>query len=194
MYTIRWIIFSLLTISLQAQTTWIIDGSHSNVGFTVTHLVVSETSGRFNKFEGQVTAQKEDFSDAQVTIKIQVKSIDTNNERRDKHLVSEDFFFADQYPEITFISKSFQKIKDGEYLINGDLTMRGVTKPIELKARYKGQVKMGNNRIKAGWTAAGSLNRFDYGLKWNELMETGSMMVGETVQLQFNIELVTTTS
>ncbi|MBX7151060.1 YceI family protein [bacterium] len=189
------VIFSLalLAFSLniaKAQTRWESDQVHSNAIFTVTHLVVSEVSGHFKEFSASMVSTKDDFSDSKVEATIKVASISTDNEKRDGHLKSEDFFYAEKYPEIKFISKSFTKTGDKTYKITGDLTMRGVTKTIELNAIYKGSVKDPWGNTKTGWTATGSLNRFDYGLNWNSLIEAGGAVVGETVNLQLNIAFV----
>lgn len=188
------ILFVLLTcfVSLGgfAQQKWTIDVSHSNIQFTVSHMVVAEVTGRFTDFTGTVIGSKEDFTDARAEVTIQVSSINTDNIKRDEHLRSSDFFDAAKFPEIKFISKSVAKEKENVYTIAGDLTMKGITKPITLEAVYRGQVKDPWGGTRAGWKARASLDRFDYGLTWNKLIETGGLVVGRTVQMEFNVELV----
>ncbi|NUM80036.1 YceI family protein [bacterium] len=180
----------LLTFKANAQTAWETDPVHSNALFTVTHLVVSEVTGHFKEFSATMESTKADFSDSKVEATIKTASISTDNDKRDGHLKSQDFFYAEKFPEIKFVSKSFTKTGDKTYKIAGDLTMRGVTKTIELNAVYKGSVKDPWGNTKTGWTATGSLNRFDYGLNWNSLIEAGGAVVGETVNLQLNIAFV----
>lgn len=184
------VLFSFGLNVARAQTTWEADPVHSNVLFTVTHLLVSEVTGHFKEFSATMASTKDDFSDAKVEASIKVASISTDIEKRDLHLRSEDFFYSEKYPEIKFISKSFTKTGDKTYKITGDLTMRGVTKTIDLNAIYKGSVKDPWGNTKTGWTATGSVNRFDYGLNWNSLIEAGGAVVGETVNLQLNIAFV----
>ncbi len=175
---------------LHSQTQWTIDASHSNIQFTVSHMVVAEVTGRFGEFSGTVTTAKEDFADAKADVTIKTGSINTDNTKRDEHLKSEDFFDAVKFPESKFISKSVAKAADGTYIISGDLTMKGITKPIQLEAVYKGQVKDPWGGTRAGWKAKSSLDRFDFGLTWNKLIDTGGLVVGRIVELNFNVELV----
>lgn len=176
--------------SLQAQTKWTIDASHSNIQFTVTHMVIAEVTGRFGEFSGSVTTTKDDFTDAKAEVTIKVASINTDNAKRDEHLKADDFFDAAKFPEMKFFSKSVAKAADGRYIIDGDLTMKGVTKNVKLDAVYRGQVKDPWGGTRAGWKAKSSLDRFDYGLTWNKLIESGGLVVGRTVEMDFNIELV----
>ena len=180
----------LFSVSIQAQTKWVIDASHSNIQFTVSHMVVAEVTGRFGEFSGTVTTTKDDFTDAKAEVVIKVSSINTDNTKRDEHLKADDFFDAVKFPEIKFFSKSVAKAVDDSYIIDGDLTMKGITKPIKLEAVYKGQVKDPWGGTRAGWKAKSSLDRFDYGLTWNKLIESGGLVVGRTIDLSFNIELM----
>ena len=141
------LVFSSLLVlafvfSAFAQSTeWKIDKPHTNVGFTVTHLVISDVTGRFNEVEGSIKSSDEDFDGAQVSIVIQTASINTDNEKRDTHLRSEDFFNAEKNPEITFKSTSFKKVSDEKYEITGNLSMNGVTHEVVLDATLKGIIK-----------------------------------------------------
>lgn len=180
----------LINVSAFAQSNWGVDVSHSNVLFTVSHLVVSDVQGYFKEFDATLGYTKEDFSDATATMTIKVNSINTGIEKRDAHLKSDDFFAADKFAEITFTSKSFKKTGKNTFKITGDLTMRGTTKTVELDAVYRGEIKDPWGNTKSGWKINGSVNRFDYGLKWNAAMETGGLVVGENVDITINLEMV----
>jgi polyisoprenoid-binding protein YceI len=179
----------LSLISISAQSNWVIDKVHSKVQFTVTHLVISEVTGLFKSFDGTITAGKDDFSDAKIDFSIDVNSISTENDQRDTHLKSDDFFNAAKFPKITFVGKSMQKAGDNKYKLTGDFTMRDVTKQITLDVLYNGTIKDPWGNTKAGFKITGDLNRFDYNLKWNALIETGGAVVSKTVYLTVNLEL-----
>jgi polyisoprenoid-binding protein YceI len=181
---------ALAALVTTAQTTWVVDPSHSKVNFTVEHLVISEVDGTFKKFDGKVTASKEDFTDSKITFMVDVKSINTDTEKRDGHLRSEDFFYVEKYPEMTFESTSFQKVTDKNYKLKGNLTMRGVTKPIEFSVKYGGQADDGYGNTKAGFIAKGKVNRMDYGVAWNAKTKQGGWTVGEDVEITLKLELV----
>ncbi len=176
-------------ISLSAQTKWALDKSHSNVQFSVSHLVISEVTGQFKSFDGDIEASKEDFSDAKINFLIDVASISTENEKRDVHLKSDDFFNAEKFPKITFKGKSLKKVSGKNYKLVGDLTMRDVTKEVTLDVVYNGTIKDPWGNIKAGFKITGELNRFDFNLKWNTLMEAGGAVVGKTVYITVNLQL-----
>ena len=187
---------SLLIVALiasevnYAQTTkWDFDLGHSNIQFSISHMVISEVTGNFKSYEGTVLSDKEDFSDAKINFTIKVNSIDTHNEKRDQHLVGTDFFDAEKYPEITFKSKSLTKVSENKYKLTGDFTMHGVTKTIELDVKYGGTIKDPWGNTKAGFKITGTINRYDFGLKWNSTLETGGLMLGEELELVCNIEL-----
>ena len=179
------ILFAIGVTQVAAQD-WSIDKAHTNIRFTVTHMVVSEVDGKFNDFEGTVTGGDDKFVGADVDFTAKAASVDTDNERRDNHLKSDDFFNAEQYPDIKFKGKI---TKEGEkYFLVGDFTMRDVTKPIKFDVKYNGKVDAGRN-WKAGFKVTGVINRFDYGLKWASTMEAGGLVVAEDVQVTCNIEL-----
>lgn len=169
-------------------TTWIVDPIHSDVQFKVKHLVISTVTGAFNQFEGNATAT-DDFEDVQVNFKIDVKSIDTKNADRDNHLKTGDFFDADTHPEIVFHSTSWKKVGEGEFELTGDLTMKGVTKPVTLKAEFGGVEKDAYGNTKAGFEVIGKINRKEFGLTYNALTETGGLALGEDIKLASNIQL-----
>jgi len=146
--------------------------------------------GRFKKFEGTVVTQGEDFATAKIDGKIQANSVYTGNQDRDKDLAGEDFFYTSKFPEILFKSKSSVKTGDNTYDFIGDLTIRGVTKPIVLKAKYKSQQKLSNGMTRVNLFVTGSLNRLEYGLKWNDIIESGKAIVGDEVDIKMNIALL----
>lgn len=179
-----------VSAALYAQpATWAIDASHSAIRFSVTHLVISETEGKFNKFDGTLKAAQPDFSDAVIEFSADVKSVDTGNEQRDTHLKGADFFDADKFPKLSFKSTSMKKVSDGKYKVSGELTMKGVTKAVELDVTHNGTVKDPWGSTKAGFKLAGEINRFDYGLTWSKATETGGLVVGDKVRLNLNVEL-----
>src|ERR1700712_2288875 len=120
------------------MSTFKIDASHSEVSFKIKHLMITNVTGHFNKFEGTIESDKEDFSDAKISFEADIASIDTKSPDRDTHLKGDDFFKAEEFPKLTFVSTGFKKIDGEEYLLTGDLTLRGVTKPVELKVEYGG--------------------------------------------------------
>jgi polyisoprenoid-binding protein YceI len=182
----------VITATSSAQTTWTIDVPHSKISFSVAHMVISETEGRFTKFDAKVTSNNADFTDATVEFSADVNSIDTDNAQRDGHLKSPDFFDAAKYPTLTFKSTSFKKVDGNKYKVTGDLTIKGVTKSVELDATYGGTQNLGaafGNGVKAGFKLTGAINRKDFGLTWNKALETGGVVVGETVSLSIKVEL-----
>ena len=171
------------------MTTWKVDQSHSEIKFKVKHLVVSTVTGQFTSFSGTVDAGKPDFSDAKISFEADVNSINTKNEQRDGHLKSADFFDAANYPKLTFVSKSITKKSDNEYVVAGDITIRGTTKEISLNVTYNGTTKGFGGVDVAGFEITGKLNRFDFGLHWNALTEAGGIVVSDEVKLEISAEL-----
>ncbi len=177
--------------SVFAQTNWTVDKSHASVGFSVEHLVVSETEGKFRKFDGTlVQANATDFADAKVNVTIDAASIDTDDEKRDGHLKSAEFFDVAKFPTITFVSTSFKKINDKNYKLTGNLTLHGVTKVVVLDVTYKGTAKDPWGNTHAGFKATGKINRKDFGLTWNAALESGGLVVGEEVTIAINLEFL----
>ncbi len=177
------------TAPVQAVT-WTIDKYHTDVRFSVSHLVVSDVDGRFKSFDGGMTSAKPDFSDAAINFTVDVNSINTDNENRDKHLQSDDFFNAAKFPQIKFVSKSFQSLGSSKYKLTGDLTIRDVTKPVTFDVTYGGTVtsaSMGGTY--AGFKAKTTINRFDYNLKWDKTTEAGGLVVGKDVEITLNISM-----
>jgi len=175
---------------VQAPAKWVVDKAHSNVRFSVSHLIVSDVDGSFKSFDGSMTASKPDFTDASIAFAADVNSINTDNENRDKHLKSDDFFNAEKFPQIKFVSKSFKSVGNNKYSLAGDLTIRDITKPVTFDVNYGGTVTsaaMGGTH--AGFKAKTTINRFDYNLKWNAATETGGAVVGKEVEITLNIDM-----
>lgn len=184
------VVLVLTASSLFAQTEWSLDKSHSQVGFSVTHLVITEVDGYFKDYDAKVVTKGDDFSTATIDFTVNTSSIFTDNEGRDKHLRSDDFFNAEKYPQMTFKGKSLKKLGDNKYKLVGDLTIRDVTKQVELDVKYNGMVKDPWGNTKAGFRVTGEINRFDYNLKWDKAIETGSLVVGKEVELIIDLQLV----
>jgi polyisoprenoid-binding protein YceI len=184
---------SLLVMSANAQVNWKVDASHSKLGFSVTHLMVSETEGKFKVYEGSVNSKSEmDFTDAKIEFSADVASINTEDEKRDGHLKSPDFFDAEKYPKITFKSTSMKPSAKSKttYILTGDLTMHGVTKKVTFTAVGASKiVKDPYGNIKNGFKVSGTINRKDFGLTWNMALEAGGVIVSEDVKIDLNIEL-----
>ena len=181
------IVFSLAAVtSTFAQNTWTIDKSHSKVGFNVIHMAVSEVEGKFNDFDGTIISKSDDFNGAEISFVAKTTSIDTDNERRDTHLKSPDFFEAEKFPEITFKGNLLKK--DGKYKLVGDFTMKGVTKKVEFDVAYGGSITT-ERGAKAGFKLSGSVNRQEYGLSWNNKLAGGELAVSDNVELIVKIEL-----
>lgn len=178
-------------LSLNAQTTeWKTDVSHSKISFDVSHLVISSVTGFFRDYNISFKSDKEDFSDAKISFTAEVNSIDTDNEKRDEHLKSEDFFDAANHSQIIFVGKSFKKTDANNYKLVGDFTMRGITQEIELDVEYKGTIKDPWGGTRAGFEISGEVNRTEFGLKWNKALEAGGVLVGEEVELICVVELI----
>jgi len=186
-------IFAILIVLASAnfaQNEWSFDPTHTSIGFNVTHLVITEVDGKFKSFDGKIVAKDDTFEDAKISFTADVNSIDTENEKRDAHLRGEDFFNAEKFPKLSFEGKSFEKVGEKKYVLTGDLTMRGVTKEVKLDVKMNGIVTDPWGNTKAGFHISGALNRFDYGLNWNALMEAGGAVVSKEVDLDMNIQLV----
>jgi polyisoprenoid-binding protein YceI len=171
-----------------STTKWIIDPTHSEVAFKVKHLVISTVTGYFRKFEGAVESASEDFNGASVTFSLDVNSIDTNQSDRDQHLKSADFFDTASFPSIAFAGKLVNQ--GGEYQLQGDLTLKGITQQVTLDVTYGGTVADPYGQTKAGFEIEGKLNRKDFGLTWSAITEAGSVVVSDQVRLQLSVQLV----
>jgi polyisoprenoid-binding protein YceI len=179
---------TLTSASVQAPTKWNLDKSHSNVKFTVTHMVVAETEGSFKVFDGSVEHTKADWSDAKINFSVDINSINTDNENRDKHLKSDDFFNAEKFPTATFVGKTFKPLGNNKYELVGDLTIRDITKSVKFDVKFGG-IATSTRGDKAGFKATATINRFDYNLKWDRATEAGGLVVGKEVDVTVLLEL-----
>jgi polyisoprenoid-binding protein YceI len=167
--------------------TWVVDKPHTNVKFSVAHLVISDVDGNFKTFDGTMESSKADFSDAKITFTAEVNSINTDNEMRDNHLKSDEFFNAVKFPQIKFVSTSFTPLGDNKYKLVGNLTIRDVTKSVTFDVKYGGTVvAMGGTH--AGFKATTTIDRFDYNLKWSKTTEAGGMVAGKDVEITINAD------
>jgi polyisoprenoid-binding protein YceI len=167
---------------------WSVDPMHSGVKFSVTHMTVSEVDGSFKVFTGSIVSPTADFTNATINFTADVNSVNTDNDMRDKHLKGEEFFNVEKYPSMKFVSTSFKKIKGNIYALEGDLTIRDVTKKTKFAVFYGGAVKDPYGNTKAGFKATGKISRAAYGLKWNKMTEAGGAMVGDEVNIVLNLE------
>jgi polyisoprenoid-binding protein YceI len=166
--------------------TWTVDVAHSSVGFVVRHLVVAKTRGRFGEFEGTITVAEDPLA-SKVVATAKTASVDTNDENRDNHLRTSDFFEAEKYPTITFESSSITA-HGSDYELAGDLTIKGVTKPVTFDLEFEGVVTDPWGNTKAGFTAETEINRKEWGLDYNAVLEAGGVLIGEKVKIVLEIE------
>jgi len=169
-------------------TKWAIDPTHSEITFKVKHLMISNVKGEFRTFQANIDG--EDFTNSTISANIDANSISTNNNDRDAHLKSPDFFEVEKYPEITFVSTSLKKVDDNEYELVGNLTMKGITKEIKLNTEFGGFMKDPYGNEKAGFSINGKLNRKDFGLNWNAALEAGGVMVGNEIKINAEVQFV----
>lgn len=168
---------------------WKIDPAHSEVQFKVKHLMIATVTGHFKQFDLDVETENEDFSSAsKIAFTADINSIDTNNEQRDGHLKSADFFSADEFPQIAFVGKRYEG--NGEAKLHGDLTIKGITKPVTVDVEHGGVVVDPYGQTKAGFTVTGKISRKEFGLTWNAVTEAGSVVVSDDIRLHAEIQLV----
>ena len=169
---------------------WALDPTHSEIIFKVKHLMISTVTGQFKSFNASAETETDDFNTAtKIEFTADIDSIDTNNEQRNGHLKSADFFDAEKYPQLKFIGKKYEA-DDNEGKITGKLTMHGVTKPITLHVEFGGIVKDPYGQTKAGFTVTGKINRKDFGLSWGGVTETGGVVLGDEVKINAEIQLI----
>ncbi len=172
------------------MATYKIDGSHSDVAFKVKHLMISSVTGHFKEYDSTLELEGEDLTTAKIFFEAVIDSIDTKNEQRDGHLKGDDFFNADEFPKLTFTSTSTSKTSESEFIVTGDLTIRGVTKSMDLNVEYNGKTKDPWGMERLGFEISGKINRIEFGLKWSGLTEAGGFVVSEDVKLSINAEFV----
>ena len=177
------------TVTAPARTQWVIDAAHSNVEFSVRHLMIATVKGRFADVQGTVEIDDENPGNSTIDVAIAAASIDTRMAQRDEHLRSADFFDVATFPTLTFKSRRIER--DGDELkVTGDLTIRGVTREVVLDVASQGRQVDPWGSQRAGFEATGKIKRSDFGLTWNQALETGGVMVGDDVKLSFDVELV----
>ena len=173
-----------------AKTNWLVDPAHSEVQFKVKHLMITNVTGHFRKFDLKVETEDNDFSRASsIVFTADIDSIDTNTAQRDTHLKSTDFFAAQEFPQIKFTGKKLER-KDDQYTLVGDLTIRDITKPISLDVEFGGVVTDPYGQTKAGFTVDGKLKRKDYNLTWDAVTEAGQVVVSNEIRIHCEIQLI----
>jgi polyisoprenoid-binding protein YceI len=173
-----------------SNTKWVIDPAHSEIHFKVKHLLIATVTGQFNKFECVVETDGDNFLTAKVHFSADINSISTNNEQRDAHLRTNDFFDATHHPKLTFEGTKMEKTGEDEYKLYGTLTMRGVSKEIVLNAEYGGTTIDPWGQTRVGFEVTGKINRKDFGVSFSMVSETGSILLGEEVKVLANTEFV----
>jgi len=180
----------MTTATHTRTSTWTIDPTHSIAEFAVKHLVITTVKGRFRDLEGTIEIDEAQPENSSVEAKIAVASVDTNVEDRDKHLRSDDFFNAEQFPYLTFRSTRIERLGEERFKLIGELTIRDVTKEVDLDGEYEGQIAdpWGNQR--AAFTATTQISRKEFGIRWNQALETGGAVVGDNVKITLHLEAV----
>jgi polyisoprenoid-binding protein YceI len=171
-------------------TKWALDPTHSEIGFKVKHMMFTNVSGNFANFNVTAETSGDDFAGAKIEFTADTASVNTNNEQRDGHLKSGDFFDAENFPKISFLATSYKQVSGNDYELTGNLTIKDVTKSVTLNVENGGLMKDPWGNIKAGFTITGKINRNDFGLVWNAALETGGVLVSEEVKINCEIQLV----
>ncbi|MES2003823.1 MAG: YceI family protein [Bacteroidota bacterium] len=172
------------------MSTYKIDAAHSEITFKVKHLMITNVTGSFTKFDATLESNSADFSDAKITFEADVNSISTNNEQRDGHLKSDDFFAADKFPKMSFVSTGFAHLAGTEFLMKGNLTIRDITKPVELAVEYGGTATDPYGQVKSGFEIGGKINRKEFGLGWGAVTEAGGVVVSDEVKLHMAVQMI----
>lgn len=169
---------------------WQIDNSHTHVGFSVKHMMIATVRGEFKQYSGTLELDTSDLTRSRISGDIEVASLDTREANRDQHLRSADFFDAEQFPRISFVSRRIERLDEENYRVIGDLTIRGITREVSLEAEYSGIHKDPWGATRTGFMVRGAIDRKEFGLTWNAALETGGVLVGEKVKLELDIEAV----
>ena len=173
-----------------ATTKWVLDPTHSELGFKIKHLMISTVTGQFNQFSATVETEDDDFSTAKVRFQADVNSISTNNEQRDMHLKAGDFFDAEKYPSVIFEGERMEKTSEDEFKLYGIITVRGVSRKLVLNVEFGGitQDPWGNTRT--GFSVTGKINRMDFGISFGTVSETGGLLLSDEVKINANVQFV----
>ncbi len=172
------------------MSTYKIDPMHSEITFKVKHLMITNVTGSFQEFDATLESAEENFSDAKINFSANVNSISTNNEQRDTHLKSADFFEAEKFPTLQFVSTSLVPKGGSDYVLNGDLTIKGNTKPVSLNVEFGGTMTDFYGQNKAGFEINGKINRSDFGLTWSAVTEAGGVVVSDEIKLNMAVQMV----
>ena len=170
--------------------TYVLDASHTRIGFVARHAMVTRVRGQFNEFEGSAVVDADDFTKSTAQLTIQAASIDTRNEQRDGHLRSNDFLSLEEYPEITFVSTGVRQTGDTSLELTGDLTIRGVTNSVTVPFEFEGAATDPFDNLRVGFEGSLVINRKDYGVNWNAALEAGGVLVSEKVTLEFEVSAI----
>jgi len=178
------------TLKTSTKTKWTLDLTHSELAFKVRHMMITNVKGEFRKFDASILSDGSDFTKSSIDVTIDAASIFTNEDKRDGHLKSSDFFDVENYPALTFKGTSFKNVGEDEYKLTGELTIKGVSKEVELDAEFGGINKDPWGNEKAGFSLEGKINRKDFGLNWNAALETGGVLVSEEVKISAEVQFV----
>lgn len=170
------------------NSNWIVDLTHSSIDFSVKHMMIAKVKGTFHDFKADIMANPQDLTNATISFEVNVESVDTRNTDRDNHLRSADFFDTENHPKMTFVSSLIERKNDDEYLVTGDLTIRGVTLKETFSVVFEGEGKDPWGNLKVGFSAKGKINRSDYGLTWNAALETGGVLVSDEIAISLEIQ------
>jgi polyisoprenoid-binding protein YceI len=174
-----------------ANSKWALDPTHSDLTFKVRHMMISNVTGRFTKFEAAAETQDEDFTTAKAQFSAEIGSVNTGSEQRDAHLQGADFFDAAKFPTLKFVLTGVERVNnEGEYLIKGDLTIRDITRPVKFEAEFGGVIKDPWGQTRTGFTISGKINRKEFGLQWHAVTEAGGLVVSDDVQIHAGLEFV----
>lgn len=173
-----------------ATTKWVIDPTHSEIGFKIKHLMITNVSGTFREFEAEAQTEGEDFTTVQIEAKIRTSSIHTNNAQRDEHLRHSDFFEAEKYPQIVFHSTRIEKVDNDNFFLHGNLTIKGISKPVKLNVEYSGVTKDPWGGQRAGFIITGKISRSEWGVNFNAVLETGGVALSDEVKILSEVQLV----
>lgn len=169
---------------------WRFDPTHTRIGFSTRHAMVTKVRGAFNDFHGLITVDPEHPERSKVELTVKVASIDTRNADRDQHLRTNDFFDAPQFPEITFVSSRVDQVDEGHFIVSGDVTIRGVTKEISIPIDFIGVERDPMGNLRAGFEGSRRIDRQDFGLKWNTALDSGGVLVSDKITLEFEVSAI----